>query len=102
MREPKIKSFIRLLRLHQWAKNCLLFIPACVSLQIFQTNVWIDYVLGFFAFSFFASSVYIMNDILDLDSDRLHPEKKKRPLASGTLSIEAALGGFAVFLDEDG
>jgi 4-hydroxybenzoate polyprenyltransferase and related prenyltransferases len=67
----KIKLIIKQLRVHQWAKNSLIFIPAISSFQ----EIGLSYVHGFLSFSFLASSIYIINDIIDLDRDRIHPKK---------------------------
>lgn len=94
--KPKMwRSILRLIRIHQWAKNILLFIPIITGHQIFDWQKLSHGVVGFFAFSFIASSVYIMNDLSDLEADRRHQRKKGRPLASGAISIEA---GVAIFL----
>ena len=71
------------LRIHQWLKNVLLFIPLFASHDIGNGQAWLSLMLAFVAFSLCASSVYIANDLLDLESDRLHPRKRHRPFASG-------------------
>jgi len=76
----------RVLRVHQWMKNLLLFVPLLAAHQITNADTWLALVLAFFAFSLCASSVYIANDLLDLESDRHHPRKCKRPFASGMVS----------------
>lgn len=73
----------RLLRVHQWLKNALLFMPLLASHQWWQWTAWWQLILAFFAFSLCASSVYIANDLLDLHSDRQHPRKRHRPFAAG-------------------
>ncbi|MDP1723455.1 MAG: UbiA family prenyltransferase [Alphaproteobacteria bacterium] len=78
-----IGVWLRVLRVHQWLKNALLFIPFFAGHQIFDSETWFSLILAFFSFSLCASSVYIINDLLDLDSDRQHPRKCKRPFASG-------------------
>jgi 4-hydroxybenzoate polyprenyltransferase len=77
----------RLLRTHQWLKNILLFVPLIVAHQLSDPNGWHALILAFFSFSLCASSVYIVNDLLDLESDRIHPFKRIRPLASGLVPI---------------
>lgn len=81
----------RTLRLHQWAKNMLLFIPLILAHHFSDTTRLLAVVAAFFAFSFIASSVYIVNDLLDLDNDRVHPTKHKRPFASGAVPIWAGI-----------
>jgi 4-hydroxybenzoate polyprenyltransferase/phosphoserine phosphatase len=78
-----LKALRRVLRVHQWLKNLLLFVPLFAAHQFTNLDAWPALILAFFSFSLCASSVYIANDLLDLESDRLHPRKCKRPFASG-------------------
>ena len=73
----------RVLRVHQWLKNLLLFVPLFAAHQFTDLAHWMPLLLAFIAFSLCASSVYIANDLLDLESDRQHPRKRNRPFASG-------------------
>ena len=78
-----MKHYIQLLRPKDWAKNLFLFIPSFFAGSFFQ---WPEIELllkGFIAFSLFASSIYIINDYRDIEKDRLHPEKRNRPLVTG-------------------
>lgn len=75
------------LRVHQWLKNLLLFIPLFAAHRVGEPAMWLTLGLAFIAFSLCASSVYIANDLLDLESDRKHPRKCKRPFASGVLPV---------------
>ena len=77
----------RALRLHQWLKNLLLFMPLLAAHQLGDVHAWGVLVQAFVAFSLCASTVYLANDLLDLESDRLHPRKRKRPFASGVLPV---------------
>ena len=86
-----LKNWVKALRLHQWLKNILLFIPLIAAHHIQSIDAWIQLLLAFFAFGCCASSVYITNDLLDLDNDRQHPKKCKRPFAAGRLSIPHGL-----------
>lgn len=87
-------EIIKTIRVHQWVKNVLIFIPAILSFKPFIDSV--GYLLsGFFAFSFIASAFYIINDLFDIENDRLHHSKKNRSFASGALSITQ---GFFVFI----
>ena len=79
------------LRPHQWIKNGLLFIPLILAQQVNNLHLLEHAVMAFVCFSLAASSVYLLNDLLDLESDRLHPGKKLRPLASGALSLQTGL-----------
>lgn len=84
-------TLIKALRIHQWAKNLLLFVPLLASHRIMETQLLLSGVLAFVVFGTCASSVYLLNDLLDLSDDRLHPTKRNRPLAAGTLPILHAL-----------
>jgi 4-hydroxybenzoate polyprenyltransferase len=75
----------RVLRVHQWLKNGLLFVPLLAAHLWNDVAAWGSMVLAFLAFSLCASCVYIANDLLDLESDRQHPRKRNRPFASGAL-----------------
>ena len=82
-----MRNIIQLIRVKSWLKNILILLPLAL-----QSSIWSLYnlFLGLFAivaFSFTASIVYIMNDIMDVESDRQHPEKRYRPIASGSMSI---------------
>lgn len=84
-------AYIRLLRPKDWAKNLFLLIPLFFSGGIFHFEVYPKLLLGIAAFCCMASSIYIINDYRDIEDDRKHPEKSKRPLASGAVSKPAAL-----------
>ena len=85
-----MKKYIKLIRVKHWLKNALVFLPLFFSMSLFKMNLFINCLLAFFAFSFAASIVYVLNDLRDIEKDRLHPEKKKRPLASGEVSKKSA------------
>ncbi len=84
-------NYFKLLRPHQWTKNLFIFIPAFFAGNIFEEAVFIKTAIGFLAFSFVASSIYIVNDFRDIEQDKIHPTKKFRPLASGKISSQSAL-----------
>ncbi|WHZ16213.1 MAG: Integral membrane protein [Nitrospira sp.] len=86
-----LKLLAKALRVHQWAKNVLVFVPVVASHQITNQTLMLQAGLAFLSFSLSASSVYILNDCLDLGSDRRHPRKRNRPFASGKLSIPFGL-----------
>ncbi|MBQ47840.1 MAG: hypothetical protein CMP10_10310 [Zetaproteobacteria bacterium] len=92
-----IMAALKAMRFHQWAKNALLFTAAVFAHELFAPEVFGKLILAFFSFGFLASAVYLINDILDLTADRVHPQKKFRPIASGDFPIEIASVG-AVFL----
>lgn len=84
---PKARDIAKMLRLHQWLKNLLLFVPLLAAHQFTQRAAWDALLLAFLSFSLCASAVYISNDLLDLGSDRLHPRKRHRPFASGAVPV---------------
>ena len=84
--ENSIHPYIRALRPHQWLKNSLIFLPMLAAHQL-DAATFVTSFFAFFAFSLVASSVYFLNDLLDLNADRAHPRKRLRPFASGTLPI---------------
>ncbi len=83
-------SLINLLRVRQWYKNSLIFLPIFFSVNLLNLSMLWTIILGFFVFFFISSSFYILNDIHDVDSDRKHPEKRHRPIASGKISLKSA------------
>lgn len=84
--QGQAKSWIKLIRVHQWSKNALVFVPWLTS-HHFDIGSLLDSIVAFFAFSFAASAIYIVNDLVDIEADRKHPSKKQRPLAAGTVPI---------------
>ncbi|WP_250534560.1 UbiA family prenyltransferase [Caballeronia sp. AZ10_KS36] len=85
------RSLVRLtlkeMRVYQWVKNLLIFVPLLASHRFTDPAMLLDETLAFFSFSFCASAVYLLNDMLDLDSDRRHAKKRNRPFASGQLPL---------------
>jgi 4-hydroxybenzoate polyprenyltransferase len=104
---------LKALRPHQWVKNLLVLAPLLFftptggqdsAPRLFAAGAWIQGLLAFGAFCLAASGVYVLNDIVDRESDRLHPKKRLRPIASGALPMPAAIallalawGGAAAF-----
>jgi 4-hydroxybenzoate polyprenyltransferase len=100
---PRLQVWMRAMRLHQWAKNMLIFLPlllahpwvlggqTAVSIGLFAAAA-----IAFFSFGFCASATYILNDLLDVEADRRHPKKRHRPFAAGDLSARS--GVLAIFL----
>jgi 4-hydroxybenzoate polyprenyltransferase len=82
-----IGIYLRAIRVHQWVKNVLLLVPVITAHQIGDPRVLKFILLALVAFSFTASAVYVVNDLLDVKSDRSHPTKRKRPFASGKLGL---------------
>lgn len=86
-----IRTFIRLIRMPQWIKNSFVLVPLIFSKHVFDGNYILHSFFGVIAFCCVSSVVYIINDIVDRDQDRLHPTKKERPIASGKVSITVAI-----------
>jgi 4-hydroxybenzoate polyprenyltransferase len=86
-----IRDVIRSMRIYQWTKNLVLFAGAVFTLKVLDPHYALPAVLGFFAFSFATSGVYLLNDVLDVERDRLHPQKRGRPVASGQLPVAVAV-----------
>jgi decaprenyl-phosphate phosphoribosyltransferase len=84
-------AYFNLLRPKDWAKNLFLFIPIFFSGELLHWSIYPKLFLGFLAFSFIASGIYIINDYRDIEDDKKHPIKSKRPLASGAVSKKASI-----------
>jgi len=82
-----LRSWLRALRLHQWLKNLLLFLPLLASHRFLEPAPVLASLAAFVAFGLCASGVYLLNDLLDLPADRSHPRKRARPFAAGELSL---------------
>lgn len=93
-----MKSIIKLLRVKQWVKNSFLLIPAFFAGDLFNVSEIQVLFLGIISFSLIASSVYIINDYRDRNLDRLHPQKKNRPIASGKVSTTSAFLAFGLLV----
>jgi 4-hydroxybenzoate polyprenyltransferase/phosphoserine phosphatase len=92
-----VKAWVKAIRLHQWAKNVLIFLPVLLAhVRVAGPNV--AALLAFFSFGLAASATYIVNDLLDLEADRHHPRKRRRPFASGDLSPLVGAATVIVFL----
>jgi 4-hydroxybenzoate polyprenyltransferase/phosphoserine phosphatase len=85
-RAHTLAPYLKALRPHQWLKNILIFLPMLVAHQL-EWSVMLLSFLAFVSFSLIASSVYVLNDLLDLAADRAHPRKRLRPFASGSVPI---------------
>ncbi len=93
--KPSLRTYVKMLRAHQWLKNALIFVPMILSHEYLNSDMFIPAVLAFISFSAAASAIYILNDFFDLSLDRRHPTKRNRPFASGVLSIPF---GFAAMI----
>jgi 4-hydroxybenzoate polyprenyltransferase/phosphoserine phosphatase len=105
--DSSLQEWVRLLRIHQWAKNVLVFVPLLTAHRLDLISFG-EAVAAFLGFSLAASGVYLINDLVDIDADRRHNTKRQRPLAAGTVKVfdamifapmlmaVAALGGFLI------
>ena len=93
-----LKNWAQALRLHQWVKNCLIFVPLVAAHRLTDVTLLAQGMLAFLCFGLCASSVYILNDLLDLTDDRHHKAKRHRPFASGALAIRSGLIAFPMLL----
>jgi 4-hydroxybenzoate polyprenyltransferase len=106
-----VNDLIRLARPHQYTKNLFVFLPAFFAFQLDNVTAWVSCIKAFIAFSLIASSIYTLNDWMDRKEDRMHPDKKDRPLALGSISpsvafaymiilfVSGSLAGLSVSLD---
>jgi 4-hydroxybenzoate polyprenyltransferase len=95
-RASLVSALIRAMRPHQWSKNLLVFVPMITAHALTESRAWIGAITLFFSLSATASALYIINDALDLASDRRHPRKRYRPLACGALPISIAVAAAIV------
>jgi 4-hydroxybenzoate polyprenyltransferase len=95
-RVSPVKAWLRAIRLHQWAKNVLIFLPVLLA-HVRAAGPLVAAFLAFLSFGLAASATYIVNDLLDLEADRHHPRKRKRPFAAGDLSPLAGVATAAAF-----
>jgi decaprenyl-phosphate phosphoribosyltransferase len=96
MKNNKLFTYLRVLRVNQWIKNLVIFTAIIFSGQLFNPDLFLNTVKAFFIFCLLSSSSYILNDIIDFPFDKKHPIKKYRPIASGAISMPEAT--FAVFI----
>ncbi|BAC09735.1 UbiA family prenyltransferase [Thermosynechococcus vestitus] len=92
-----IQPYLKEIRPHQWVKNVLVFVPMLAGHQFNLPTFWISLVAAI-AFSLTASSVYVLNDLLDLQADRAHPRKRHRPLAAGDIPLSHGIGLILILL----
>ena len=105
-----MKEYLKLMRVHHYIKNFLVFAPLACSGKLFVMNKLLPGIAGFWAFCLISSAVYILNDLKDVEKDRKHPTKCKRPIASGAVSPQSAAilaviciicgGGYCVRLEK--
>lgn len=95
-RATTLRDYLKALRVQQWLKNLLVFVPAAAGHEL--SNHLLACIVAFFSFSLCASSVYIINDLLDLRNDRLHQRKRFRPLAAGKVPLQLGMAAVPVLL----
>jgi len=93
-----LRPAIQAMRPHQWVKNLLVFAALMFSPKRLEPSAWLQNVLAFATFCCAASSIYLLNDIVDREEDRRHPKKRHRPIASGALPVPAAMTTLGVLL----
>ncbi len=86
----KIRDYIELMRVPQWVKNLFVLAPAFFSGNLDNPDIFITNIIAFGIFCLTSSAIYCFNDIIDINSDRLHPEKRNRPIASGVIHKSVA------------
>jgi len=82
------RAYLRAMRVQQWLKNLLVFVPMVFAHQMDDTALLLKAALAFVSFSLCAASAYLLNDLLDLSADRKHPRKRQRPFAAGSISVK--------------
>ena len=97
-RSGGVRTWMKALRVHQWLKNLLIFVPLLASGRFRDLELLAQAALAFASFSLFASAVYVVNDMVDLQSDRLHRTKRMRPFASGALPLSAGVAAAPVLV----
>jgi 4-hydroxybenzoate polyprenyltransferase len=85
--KARVQDYLRAMRPHHWIKNLLVFVPLIASHKVHDLALLLDAALAFSSFSLCAASVYLLNDLLDLDADRHHARKRRRPFATGRISV---------------
>jgi 4-hydroxybenzoate polyprenyltransferase len=93
-----LRAIIKTMRIKQWTKNAIIFAALVFDRQLTNVTAFGRTLAGFFLFCILSSTVYIINDVLDVEADRQHPKKKFRPIASGQLSIPAAITTATILL----
>lgn len=96
-RTPWLKSWLKAIRLHQWAKNTLIFVPLLLA-HAWDVATVAAAALAFLSFGLCASATYIINDLLDIEADRRHPRKRRRPFAAGDLSAFAGVAAIVLMM----
>jgi 4-hydroxybenzoate polyprenyltransferase/phosphoserine phosphatase len=95
---PRLATWTKALRIHQWLKNLLIFVPLVTAFSFMDVQSLLTSTIAFVAFSLAASAGYIVNDLWDLENDRHHPYKRARPIANADISINSAISVSAITL----
>jgi 4-hydroxybenzoate polyprenyltransferase/phosphoserine phosphatase len=95
-RPARLKDWVKEARLHQWAKNALVFVPLMLGGHMLDLAAWTSAGIAFLALGILASSTYLLNDLWDIADDRRHWSKRNRPLAAGRISIAHAVAAMPV------
>lgn len=93
-----VRHILQLIRVEHWVKNLFVFIPAFFAARLTEWSVLRGALAGFLSFSLIASAVYVLNDLVDAPQDRHHPDKQRRPIASGAIGRRQAIGIMALLL----
>ena len=96
LRMKKLKNILKLMRIKHYLKNGLIFLPLIFNSQLFEIKPLLMTIYGFISFCLISSAVYVINDIKDVEKDKMHKIKKNRPIASGAVSIKEATLLFVV------
>lgn len=84
-------EYLRLIRVNQWVKNFFVFLPMFFGGRLFMADCWCHSFIAFVVFSFASSAIYCLNDCIDVEKDRMHPTKRNRPIAAGTITKRSAM-----------
>lgn len=84
-------NYLKLIRVHQWVKNLFVFVPLLFSLHLFDKDYFLTTLFAFVIFCLASSLIYVINDVIDIEADKSHPTKKKRPLPAGEISKKSAI-----------
>src|SRR6478735_12576270 len=90
-KQSRLRNWLRAVRVHQWMKNLLVFAPVVTAHQLMNIDKLVPGLLAFASLCLVASATYLVNDLLDIDSDRAHVSKRHRPIASGVINASSAL-----------
>jgi 4-hydroxybenzoate polyprenyltransferase len=96
--KPTLRTWIKAIRLHQWVKNALVFLPPLLAHRIAEPAILLKGAMAFVAFGCCASSVYVTNDLFDIAADREHPRKRHRPFATALLSVRSGIYAGVILL----